>query len=377
MLTTDNKYFINGAHKEQNIITYEKGIATKEKISKQNFIEKDLMGFGTAVGSFSNTATILYAMIGDFYREEQKEQRDELYNRIKLLRQYVGQEIDRAKLGIKQPKLPKDWKKRKRILDTDTPEEIQEKFKQNSMVISKKPYFFRYLYPELNEKYKKYEKLHDVVSKDKFGIKFKKLLDKPEKTKEESDLIKRYRKYSPLIMSNCSMNILCKEFESMDFDIKYNKKSKSMLPKFEDKFIFDEDRAELVRKMYRLYNGNKSLTMLNLIFAGMKNESEIREIKMNELDYMRDYIREDLLKDEIKDDEFLYYCWKISTEYSNFNWNFVWDVLGEDILDVIEEGNAVIPIRDEDGTEYLGANYSLKIITVEDKNEFKRQQNSK
>ena len=35
VLTTDNKYFINGSHKDQNIITYEKGIATKEKISKQ------------------------------------------------------------------------------------------------------------------------------------------------------------------------------------------------------------------------------------------------------------------------------------------------------------------------------------------------------
>ena len=101
-LSTDNKYFIKGAHKEQSIITYEKGIARKEEISQKNFVKKDLMGFGTAVGSLSNTATIIYAMIGIFNKPEQEPQRQELYTRIKLLREYVGQEIDRAKLGIKQ-----------------------------------------------------------------------------------------------------------------------------------------------------------------------------------------------------------------------------------------------------------------------------------
>ena len=97
------------------------------------------MGFGTAVGSFSNTATILYSMIGIFNKPEQEEQRRELKTRIKLLREYVGQEIDRAKLGIKQQKLPDEWKKHVKVNEDDTDEVKAEKYKHNSMVICKKP----------------------------------------------------------------------------------------------------------------------------------------------------------------------------------------------------------------------------------------------
>lgn len=80
------------------------------------------MGFGTAVGSLSNTATIIYAMIGIFNKPEQEPQRQELYTRIKLLREYVGQEIDRAKLGIKQQKLPVEWRKHTKVNEDDTDE---------------------------------------------------------------------------------------------------------------------------------------------------------------------------------------------------------------------------------------------------------------
>lgn len=370
VLTTDNKYFINGSHKEQNIITYEKGMAVKEKINKNNFIEKDLMGFGTAVGSFSNTATILYAMIGGFVGENQKKQRDELYQRIKLLRRYVGQEIDRAKLGIKQPKLPKEWKKREKIDYTnDTQDIIQEKSYRNSLVVSKKPYFFRYLYPELNQKYKKYEELFDIISRDKFGKRFKSLYKTEEKTAEEKKLIQRYKKYSPLIMSNCTMNILCREMESVEFNIKYKKNKVSILPKPSDDFNFDPEKVDKIRNLYKIYNGNKSLSVLNFVFKGVKNEEELREIKINELDYIRDYIRDKLLEYEINNEDFLNYSWKISYNYSNYNWSFVWDVLGDDVLDIIDEGETAIPIRDENGSEYLGSKYSLKIISLEEKND--------
>ena len=63
-------------------------------------------GFGTGVGGFSNCATILYAMAAIFNKPEQKDQHDEIMLRIKLLREIVGQEIDRIK-GADKPSLPK------------------------------------------------------------------------------------------------------------------------------------------------------------------------------------------------------------------------------------------------------------------------------
>lgn len=363
VLSTDNKYFINGAHKDQSIITYEKGIAKKEKISSQNFVKKDLMGFGTAVGSFSNTATILYAMIGIF--KDGDAQRDELYGRIKLLREYVGQEIDRAKLGIKQPKLPKEWREFLKIEESDTKEQRDKKYYHNSMVISKKPYFFRYLYPELNEKFKKYEKAYDIISKDKFGMKFKDLLLKQNKTQEEMNIVRRYQKFSPLIVSNCSMNILCKSFENMELDIKFDKNARCLLPKYEDEFEIEIERLEVVRNLYRMYNSKKGIKEISFIFDD-KDSEELMEARINEMDYIRDKVREELSKYSISNKEFLYYSWKLSYIYSSYNWGFTWDILGDDIIDLIEEGQTVIPIRDPDGSDYLGCKYSLSMIEKED-----------
>ena len=143
-MTTDNEYFIKGSHKEHNIILYEKGLASPAKMTTANITATVLKGFGTGVGGFSNCATILYSMAAIFDKPGQEEQEATIYNRIKLLREIVGQEIDRIK-GAAKPKLPSDWKKYEQILPDDDEEEKQRKYRHNAMVVSKKPYFFRYL----------------------------------------------------------------------------------------------------------------------------------------------------------------------------------------------------------------------------------------
>lgn len=95
VLSTDNELFIKGSHKEANIITYEKGLAKPNKMTTSNITATVLKGFGTGVGGFSNCATILYAMAAIFNKPEQKEQYDECMRRIGVLREIVGQEIDR------------------------------------------------------------------------------------------------------------------------------------------------------------------------------------------------------------------------------------------------------------------------------------------
>ena len=89
-------------------------------------------GFGTGVGGFSNTATCFYAMAAIFNKPEQQEQHDTIMRRIKLLREIVGQEIDRIK-GADKPFLPSDWKKFEQIDPADTEEERVRKFKHKSV----------------------------------------------------------------------------------------------------------------------------------------------------------------------------------------------------------------------------------------------------
>ena len=191
VLSTDNEIFIKGSYKDQSMITYEKGSAPTQKINLSNSVKTDIRGLGTGVGGFSNLATIMYAMIDQFDKEKGAEQRAELRHRIKLLREIVGQEIDRIK-GTAAPVVPADWKKTEKILPEDTDAEKAEKYKHNSMVISKKPYFFRYLYPELNKQFKQYESSYNQMAVSTFGLKLKQLLAKPNKTEAEKKKPERH-----------------------------------------------------------------------------------------------------------------------------------------------------------------------------------------
>ena len=80
------------------------------------------------------------------------------------------------------------------------------------------------------------------------------------------------------------------------------------------------------------------------------------------MDYIRDEIRESIFEIVSSNEEFLFYCWRISYLYKNFNWRFAWDILGDDIIECIEEGDCLIPVRDVSGQEYLGATYSLEKV---------------
>ena len=283
------------------------------------------------------------------------------------MREIVGQEIDRIK-GTAAPELPKEWKKTVRINDDDTDAVKADKYKRNSMVIAKKPYFFRYLYPELNQQFKQYEDSYNMASKEMFGMKFKKLLVKPNKTEEEMNLVRRYQKYSPLITAPCIMNLLCKEFENVDFDINFSKGAVSMLPTFEDEFEVDSDRYKQVKELYRKFSARKQVKVLESILenADLPNRDEYDEIRFAAVDLVREEIREAIGSLNISSKELLFYCSQLSKEYKQFNWDFAWDILGDSIVDLIPRGRVEVPVKNEAGFEYLGDRYILAPITEEE-----------
>ena len=388
-LTTDNKYFLKGSHKDHNIITYEKGLAKPAKMTTANITKTVSKGFGTGVGGFSNTATCLYAMAAIFEKPGHEDQHQEILTRIKLLREIVGQEIDRIK-GADKPSLPSAWKKFERILPTDDQETITRKMKNNAMVVSKKPYFFRYLYPELNQRFKQFEASYNQVSQDMFGIKFKKLLKKPDKTDEEQMLVRRYQKYSPLITSPCTMNRLCRELEAVDFDIQFDKittpagttkkrKPTTLLPSFDDKFAatFEQHKFDTVKKMYQDYTSRKQIKYLTAVLDEYSQESTANATAYSELrstvyDMMIEDLQARLVSSAISGQEFLFYCHRIAKDYSSFNWAFAWYVLDDQIVTLIPHGKSFCPVQitpditistTDIPKEYLGGYYILEDVT--------------
>ena len=141
---------MKGSQKDTtNPIMYDKQPVASHKICHRNFVETDIRGFGTKVGTYSNYSTIIEAMLPLFQKPEQFRQRDELLTRKKLLREINGQEIDRIK-GVEAKGPDKDtWLRYWQIDPDDDDATKAEKYYHNSLVISKKPYFFRYLYPDI------------------------------------------------------------------------------------------------------------------------------------------------------------------------------------------------------------------------------------
>lgn len=389
VLSTDNPIFIKGSHKDHNIITYDKGGAKVAKMTIKNITKTVAKGFGSGVGGFSNTATILYAMAAIFDDDEHRDQYNEIMTRIKLLREIVGQEIDRIK-GADKPFLPSDWKKYESISEADTPEQRLAKFKHNAMVVSKKPYFFRYLYSESNALFKQFEASYNEVSLMQFDLKFKKLLKKENKTEEEKNLVRKYQKYSPLITAPCTMNILCREVESVDFDIKFSKgandikkKTVSLLPTYESIYAneFDENKFAFVKSMYKHYNAKHNVKRLDsLIQEGellSQLQEDFSELRADLISIDIQELQQQLANSGMSGEEFLFYCNRISQTYANFNWGFAWDILEDQIIKLIPFGKSFCPVRDEEnGVDYLGVKYSLKDITNKDETVIQKLMNA-
>ena len=366
VMGTDNQYYLKGSLKDvTNVITYEKQSVPSQKMTYANFIKTDLRGLGTRVGVYSNYSTVLETMLALFTKEDQEYQRNEILTRKKLLREINGQEIDKIKgVDAKGPDKER-WLKFKKIDPEDDDITKAEKYRHNSLVISKKPYFFRYLYPELNKKYKQYERSYDTVSRCMFGMKFKKLLVKENKTELEMRLIRRYHKFSPLINSDCTMNILCREFEDIDFNIQYDKEACNMLPTFEGEFEPNEEITLKLRTLYRKYSNRKAVAYLNTLYDPSKQEDDYNEMRFGVLDAIRDDIREELEELNLSPKETLFHIGQLSKKYAKFNWAFAWDIMGDSILSCIEQGETWVPVEDENGEEYLGKRYSLKRVYKE------------
>ena len=234
-----------------------------------------------------------------------------------------------------------------------------------------------------------------------FGIKFKKLLKKEDKTEEEKNLIRRYQKYSPLITAPCTMNRLCREFENINFDIKFSKDpttktktaSKSMLPNFTDEFAgsFSQERLDAVKKMYQEFSAKMSIRHLENILMALPTPTsaeDFAELRTTIYDGIITDLQASLASLEMGGKEFLYYCSVLAPKYTNFNWSFAWSILEDQIVDLIPSGETFCPIRipkdatdphdtaqqqsqpAEDATtvvDYLGERFALiKIIKPEE-----------
>ena len=360
-MATDNPYFLKGAKREELPIMYDKEAVPTQKITLPNQVRCDIKGLDTKVGQITNYSTSMLAMLPLFKSEKQQDQKQEIETRLKLLRELQGAEIDKIK-GTTPPNFPKSWRHWVHINKDDDDITKAEKYKYNSMVVKKKPYFFIYLYSTLMNDYKNYEKNFNSISLTHFGVPIKVLLRKKDHTEGEMNLLRKYRKYSPVLETDCVMNILCKEIENVEFDIKYKPNCTSLLPKFADRTEIDEDK---IVKLIELYKGYKAQRKYKGIEALVDNEG-IQDDDMNEILRGVLYANRDEYKNNMLDlftsSKELFNHLVVMCERNNWSCDCIWDIVGDDIVDIIPYGNTQVVVEDADGFEYLGRNYKLEEV---------------
>ncbi len=209
--TTDNKIIVEHT---LNSVTIECVQKKADKIipTQKDIIQSNKLAFGDEIGATTNRITAMLERQAAF--DADSEEYQVLDYRIKCGQHFQQCSIDRAK-GILSNPMPKYWysKSACKKLPEDTPD--RRKFKDLCLRIAaeNKPYFMKYVYPDLMASYNKYIKDTNSKCIREFKMSMADLLKKPEKTDRENEFIDYYQKLMPVGNNPCIVNRIAWLFE--------------------------------------------------------------------------------------------------------------------------------------------------------------------
>ena len=209
--TTDNKIIVEHT---LNSMTIECMQRRAEKIipEESDLVQANKLAFGDEIGTTTNRITAMIERQAAFGTDSEEYRM--LDYRIKCGQHYQQCAIDKAK-GILAKPMPKYW------YDSSAcarlPEDTQEQrhFKELCLktVAENKPYFMRYVYPDLNAGYKKYVRNANSKCIREFGTTLETLIRKPDKDAAEKEFLGQYRRLMPVGSNPCTVNRIAWLFE--------------------------------------------------------------------------------------------------------------------------------------------------------------------
>lgn len=363
--STDNIQLIHGTYRNNNPITYDKEKSKEKSVTYENIVECDLNGFNTLVGKITNNSTSMNAMLPLFPEDKYPDQHKELLIRLKLLREIIGAEIDKIKLGV-APEFPKEWIERIEIKEDDSDEVKAEKYKQNSMVICKKPYFMIYLYGSLYNSYKNHMKQFDFDCRNKYRKNLLDLKYTKDKDEEQIKFIKRADYFSPILDTPCAMNIVCHKIEKLENEVSFNKDFySSVLPDFNKNLHkINKDKLDIMDNIYKEYKARRKFSYVKELMNDTLQKDEFAEyINTMTKALIHEYKNKCINDISSETVEIYEYFMELAKDYNSknkqFDYSIVWDLLDTDILTIIPKENSIIYIESPDGKEYLGKKYRV------------------
>lgn len=263
--------------------------------------------------------------------------------------------------GIIVQSMPKGWTNWNRVKEDAKQDEIENAKFNNSILIERRPYFMRYLYPNYNKEYKEYNESYKETCRDKFGCEIDNVPRETFETQEFQEFYSKYAKYNKFLETDGVMNNVCKYMETKCKNIKLSVKEKYSEDYFklymDSDISIDNDKLKLMIKEYEEYNRQKK---------NRKNMEEGNSFQK----YCSD-LKDNLLAISFDENELanlaVYICYVI---YKSKPKDFAWDICGDAIVRNIirnqKERTLKIPMYDTKGSiEYLGKKYSVKEVEVD------------
>ena len=334
-------------------ISYAKKIAPKIVFTERDLVESDINGLGSKIGFITNLSSTTYAMLEGL--DKGSPEYKELFKRLKLFRYFQGENIDKAKNGGAK-ELPKQWTNWTKIKD-NTPIECYDEIKfNNSILIDKRPYFFRHLYRDYNKKYLRHMEIYDKYCGERFGTKFCNVI--PD-TEEKKCVIKDYYRFSFFIHNDSTLNRLCQHMENSVKE--YRKVIRND----------DFDYMILVDKKYVPDSDNlKKMASLCKKFQVYKRKSYDKgdyDIIGSSVRYIRKQAIRTISSNVQELATLAVYCtYRDLNGCRDFVWKLFEDGVVNNIISNMKSFNLHIPIQDDEHgkIEYLWTKYSNKKFSL-------------
>lgn len=237
--------------------------------------------------------------------------------------------------------MPVEWYNFAAITRSDRLTE-EEKELYRRIVADRKPYFMKYIYDDLNSRYREYQTNTGKKALREFRMTVDEIEDAGDSvSKEQAEFLQYYEKRMPVGMHDCTMNRICRRIEEA-FD--------GFVGRYEEEF----DPA--IYKSGFAYS-KQAYSRINELVK--KYRKSIREADMSKLQDSEDQTTEALTEAFVRDclcfcssDEELCDILVDICYESDATKRFLWDTVGERVvLNLLKRHDGVVryPVRDPDG----------------------------
>jgi len=379
--TTSNTTMIKSIYKNELTVLYDPPKPKKMIFTEDDLYNSDLFSFGSIIGSITNKSSIAYTLlplIEERYGSDSKEYKLTI-SRLQQCCKAQSCQIDKAKIGKEVKGIPEVWTKYQtptvdengEVLNSD--EELELMKVNNHTLLTKKPYFFKYLYEDTKKLYNNYVNAANMNCKIRFFTTICELENLKRQTIEQKEFLENYYKYMPVIISGSPMNNLCKYIESINFDIRNKLKTNNDDDIYKyylnDKFTFNQD----------IYN--RVITELDIFFKLSRTSwisGKNQKKQKNKDDDSDETIPFELYTENLYNTlnkicsnvyEITNYVIRYFYDYKpSSNKDILWSMYGKYIFNNLKSKNKNIcffPFPDTDGNIlYLGKKYTLREVNL-------------